>query len=141
MSIPRDISPSELILARRKAFEEGDFGFIFDSYHPDSNFRSQFPDREAYLAYGRQALASDFVILSCRILKERSGEEETLILLYLESSFRGERQALFEAAHFLKTSQGWRYHWGEKLERSGFSGPIEELGWEEFEKATGKILF
>mgnify|MGYP006926386942 CR=1 FL=1 len=45
-------TPSELIMARTEAFASGDFGFIYDSYHPESNFRRQFPDRGEYCRYG-----------------------------------------------------------------------------------------
>ena len=44
-------TPSELIMARTEAFASGDFGFIYDSYHPESNFRRQFPDRGEYCRY------------------------------------------------------------------------------------------
>ena len=51
-------SPSELIIARSEAFARGDFGFIFDTYHSESNFRRQFPDRDEYLEFGKASPVS-----------------------------------------------------------------------------------
>jgi len=53
-------SPSQFILARVDAFKRCDFGFIFDSYHRDSNFRRQFADRDEYIRYGWANLGKEF---------------------------------------------------------------------------------
>jgi SEC-C motif-containing protein len=60
-------TPSELIMARTDAFACGDFGFIYDSYHPESNFRRQFPDRGEYCRYGVESLSPDYKIIDCRV--------------------------------------------------------------------------
>ena len=69
-AVPPDISPAELVLRRRDAYAEGDFAFIYDTYHPDSNFRAQFSNRRAYISLGKKSLQRDFHIDQCRILKE-----------------------------------------------------------------------
>jgi SEC-C motif-containing protein len=136
-----DLSPSQLILARSRAFTEGDFGFIYDSYHPDANFCRQFSDRQAYLDYARSVLAADFVIQECRILREKVEGEQARVIFYLDIRFRGERIETFELALLLSTGEGWRYHSGQKLERREFAGEIGEIDWDAFEKVKEKVLF
>jgi len=135
------LSPSQLILARSRAFTEGDFGFIYDSYHPDSNFCRQFSDRQAYLDYARSVLATDFVIQECRILRERVEGDRASVIFYLDVHFRGERIETFELAQLLATEEGWRYHSGQKLERREFAGEIDDIDWDAFEKVKEKVLF
>jgi SEC-C motif-containing protein len=135
------LTPSQLILARCRAFAEGDFGFIYDSYHPDSNFLRQFPDRQDYLVYGRAALAVDFVIDECRILQERVEDQEARVIFYLDARFRGERVETFELALLLSTRKGWRYHSGQKLGREEYAGEIEAIGREAFERVGEKTVF
>jgi SEC-C motif-containing protein len=135
------LSPSQLILTRSRAFTEGDFGRVYDSYHPDSNFRRQFPDRQAYFDYARSVLAADFVIQECRILHERVEGDQARVIFYLDVRFRGERIETFELALLLSTGEGWRYHSGQKLERSEFAGKIDEIDWDDFEKVKEKVLF
>jgi SEC-C motif-containing protein len=137
----KELSPSQLILARSRAFTEGDFGFVYDSYHPDSNFCRQFPDRQAYLDYARTVLALDFVIDDCRIVKEQVAEGQARVLFYLDACFRGERVETFELALLLSTADGWRYHSGQKLTRDEYRGEIEAIDWEDFERAREKIVF
>lgn len=134
------LSPSQLILARSRAFTEGDFGFIYDSYHQDSNFRRQFPDRSEYLDYGRSALAVDFVIDECRVLQERVEETEARVIFYLDARFQGRRVETFELALLLPTSDGWLYHSGQKLGRDEYAGEIEAIGWEDFARAEKAIF-
>lgn len=137
----KHLSPSELIRARSRAFTEGDFGCVYDSYHPDSYFCRQFPDRQAYLDYARSVLASDFVIDECRILQERVEGEQARVIFYLDARFRGRRVETFELALLLPDREGWRYHSGQKLLRSEFAGKIDEIDWEDFEKVKDKVFF
>jgi SEC-C motif-containing protein len=134
------LSPSQVILARSRAFTEGDFGFIFDSYHPESNFRLQFPDRAAYLDYGRSALATDFVIDECRILHEKVDAKEARIIFYLDARFRGSRVETFELALLILTAEGWLYHSGQKLGRDEYAGDIEAIGWGDFDRPEKTIF-
>jgi SEC-C motif-containing protein len=135
------LGPGELLLARCRAFGRGDFGFIFDSYHPDSNFRRHFPDRGAYIAQGHAVLATEFAITECRLLRERVEGDEARVIFYLDCRFRGIRQESFELALLLRTDEGWRYHSAQKLERSEYSGAIAEIGWDDFERAREKVFF
>lgn len=135
------LSPSQLILARCRAFADGDFGFVYDSYHPDSNFCRQFPDRQAYLEYGRSVLAADFVIHECRILQEKVEGERARVIFYLDARLRGERVETFELSLLLPGREGWRYHSGQKLLRSEFAGKIEEIDRDDFEKVREKVIF
>ena len=135
------MSPSELILARCRAFGEGDFGFIFDSYHPESYFRAQFPSRSAYLRHGSGSLAGDFRIRECRILREQIEGDEARVLFYLDTFFRNERAESFELSFLRMTSRGWRYHSSQKLTRGEFDGEIDEIGFRDFENVKDKVFF
>jgi SEC-C motif-containing protein len=135
------LSPSQLILARCRAFSGGDFGFVYDSYHSDSNFCRQFPDRQAYVDYARTALAADFIIDECRILREKIEEVQARVIFYLDIRFRGQRIETFELALLLLTGEGWRCHSGQKLLRSEFAGEIDGIDWDDFEKAKEKVFF
>jgi SEC-C motif-containing protein len=141
VSIPEDLSPAELVLRRGQAFTVGDFAFIYDTYHPDSNFRSQFPERQAYLAMGKNSLGKDFRIDQCRVLKEEVGAEEARVLFYLDTCYRGEREETFELSLFLLTGAGWRYHSSQKMARDDFSGAVEAIDWADFEQVTDKVFF
>ncbi len=136
-----DLSPAELVLARARAFARGDFGFIYDSYHPESYFIEQFPSRQSYLLYGRQSLADDFEIVECRILKEKAAGDDAQVMFYLDTLFKGVRSESFELSLFMKTSEGWRYHSSQKLSRDDYSGAIGDLDWDDFEKVKDKVFF
>lgn len=139
--VGRDLTPGELVRARGRAFAERDFGFIFDTYHPDSNFRRQFPDRAAYIRYGRSSLAEEFQIRECRILKKNVEGDEARVLFYLDTLFRGERSEVLELSLFRQTAEGWRYYSSQKLERSEFPGEIDEIDWEDFDRGGERIFF
>ena len=135
------MSPSELILARCRAFGERDFGFIYDSYHPESYFRDQFPSRRDYLRHGASSLAVDFRIRECRILKEEIDREEARVLFYLDTLFQDQRAESFELSFFRMTGEGWRYHSCQKLTRGEFAGEIEEIDFRDFDNVQDKIYF
>jgi SEC-C motif-containing protein len=137
----KHLSPSQVLLARSRAFSEGDFGLVYDSYHPDSNFCRQFPDRQAYLDYARSVLATDFVIRECRILREKVEGNQARVIFYLDTMFLGQQAESFELALLLRTPGGWRCHSGQKLLRSEFAGKIDEIDWDDFEKAKEKVFF
>lgn len=141
VAIPSDLSPAELVKRRGEAFSAGDFAFIYDTYHPDSNFRSQFPDRQGYIEMGRNSLQHDFRIDQCRILKEEIAAEEARVLFYLVIRFRGKREETFELSRFFLTDLGWRYHSSQKLNRDEFAGAVDEIDWHDFEKVKDKVFF
>jgi len=140
-SVPADISPAELVQRRGQAFSAGDFAFIYDTYHPDSNFRAQFPDRQAYIAMGKNSLGWDFRIAQCRVLKEEVGAEDARVLFYLDTLYRGQREETFELSLFLLTDAGWRYHSSQKLGRDDFPGAVDEIDWADFEQVKDKVFF
>lgn len=136
------LEPADLIEERCRAFREGDFGFVYDSYHPDSLFLQQFPDREDYLRYGRDVLARDFQIRRWRILRQRQiAADEVRLIFYLETRFRGETAEILEMATIIHTRVGWRYQGGQKMERREFPGPVETITFADFEKMREKIFF
>jgi len=139
--IPIGLTPGQLVLARAKAFDDGDFSFIYDTYHPDSTFKEQFPDRQEYIHYGGANLTTDFRILQCRILKEESGDNTSRVLFYLDIEYQGKRVESFELSVFFRDQGEWRYHSSQKLERSEFTGPVEEIDWEDFDRVADKIYF
>ena len=139
--VPLDLTPSELVRRRGEAFSAGDFAFIYDTYHPDSNFRAQFSSRKAYIALGRDSLGRDFRIDQCRVLKEEIGADEARVLFYLATRFRGQAEETFELSRFLPTAGGWRYHSSQKLGRDEFAGAVEEIDWSDFEAVKDKVFF
>ncbi len=139
--VPEDLTPSELVKARARAFGEGDFAFIYDTYHPDSYFLRQFPQRRAYIRHGESTLSEDFEIHECRIIKDEVAGEEARVIFYLDTLFQGERAESFELSFFQMTSCGWRYHSSQKMTREDYQGGIDDLDWEDFEKVKDKVFF
>ena len=137
------LDPVGLIRARRQAFASRDFGFIYDSYHAESNFRQQFGSREEYMTLGRSSLSQDFDILDYRIIREKIDPDgqQAQVLLYMEVINCGVQSGMFEAILLLKTSHGWRYHSAQKLDRDDFPGPVDTITWRDFERVTQKIIF
>lgn len=134
-------SPAALILARCRAFREGDFGFIYDSYHPESFFRRQFSNRADYVRHGRTALGRDFQIDECRILREETGAAESRVIFYLDTRFKGTRAQSVELAFLRLEEGGWRYHSSQKLTAEEACKVIEEIDFEDFERVKEKVFF
>jgi SEC-C motif-containing protein len=134
-------SPSSLILARVEAFRHCDFGFIFDSYHPDSNFRRQFPEREEYVRYGWANLGKEFRILSCRILREAQDGGSARVIFLLEFELHGERQSYAELAWLEEVGTGWRYRCGQKLGGEEWPAAVAQLDFRHFDEAADKVLY
>lgn len=135
------LTPSQLVQARCEAFQRGDFGYIYDSYHPDSPFRSLYPQRQAYLRQGQEELLRDYQIRQCRVLREEVGEEEARVLFYLATTYQGVAAETFELSRFSRTPGGWRYHSSQKKPRREFAGSIAEIDWEDFEQLKDQIYF
>jgi len=135
------IGPTELIIARVAAFRREDFGFIYDSYHPDSFFREQFDDRAAYLAFAAEHLAGRIRIERCRILREEIGVSVARVIFYLRIAVAGDVQETFELARLYREPEGWLYHSSQKLGREEFPGAPEQLDFEHFDQVTDKIWF
>lgn len=134
-------SPAQLIEERAAAFRRCDFGFIFDSYHPDSNFRRQFVDREEYIRYGWANLGKEFRGLDCTIVREEVGEKSSRVIFAMEFEFHGERQRYAELA-WLETAGGrWLYRCGQKLTAEELTVPVGELEFRHFEDVADKVIY
>ena len=129
-------APSELIMARCRAFAAGDFGFIHDSYHAESNFRRQFPDRDEYCRYAQEALAQGYEIIDCRILDERVDGTEALVVFLMQMLVEGEAQVYAELAWLQRQGrgQGWRYHRGQKMTAEDLPDEPESLTIDDFSR-------
>ncbi|MFA5516706.1 MAG: hypothetical protein WDA20_10505 [Desulfuromonadales bacterium] len=133
--------PSGVVLARCRAFVEGDFNLIYDSYHPDSFFRRLYPNRESYLDYAREVLSGEFEIRECRILKEQTFTDEAWVLYYLDILYQGTRRESFEYCRLGLLAGEWRFLTTQKIERQDFSGAPEAIDWEDFERVEEKIIY
>jgi len=141
-SSQRGPSPADFVEARCRAFDQGDFATIFDSYHPDSAFRVHFHRKESYAAYARETLEGRFRILSWKILRTEPprGDRERVIYL-MKTLADGVVQITLEHACFRWTEQGWRYLWGEKMPVEQFEGAPEDIEFRHFEEAQGIVRY
>lgn len=134
--------PAALVERRRRAFAEGDFGFIYDSYHPESPFREHFPDRAGYLEYARSELRDKFEIRQCRVLREeRLSAEEARVLFYLDVRHGGRRYESVELSRMLFRDGAWCYHSGWKVDRRAFACALEDIEPGEVERLAEGICF
>ncbi|TLM64496.1 MAG: hypothetical protein FDZ69_11645 [Deltaproteobacteria bacterium] len=136
-----DSSPSALILARVEAFRRCDFGFIFDSCHPESNFRRQFPDRDEYVRYGWATLGREFRILACAIIREETAAGSARVIFTLEFELHGARQSYAELAWLEEAGGGWRYRCGQKLASEDFPVAADRLDFRHFDEVPEKVIY
>jgi len=134
-------TPSELILARSRAFSRGDFAFIFDSYHSDSNFRRQFAERKEYLQFARTGPGRDYQIRSCMILDEFVGAAESQVVFLLEMEFHGRAQRYVELAWLRREDDAWRYHRGQKITEDELPEDPESLRVADFAGLDPSTIF
>lgn len=136
------LEPSELVLARVKAFQRNDFSFVFHSYHADAPFLQAFPHCSDYLDYAEQALRGAFVIRECRIVRVRAVESgEVQVLFTMEVDYAGQVQRTLELACVKRTEQGWRYHSGAKRPVEDFSCAPEAVDFDEFFDSPSLVFF
>jgi len=135
------LSPAGLVKARAHAFDCGNFGLIYDSYHGDSYFRKQFPEREAYILYGMANLSQDFRIRQCRVIREEIAETEARVIFYLETEYRGACNESFELSLFYREDGEWRYHSSQKMGREDYAGAMEDLDQAAFERVKDRVYF
>lgn len=142
LGLTPELEPAEILTLRVRAFRLGDFGVIYDSYHDDSFFRAQFPDRDAYIRYAWAHLRRDFRIRTCRVLavRQHSADEHHLIFHQIVEVADGLVETL-EMARFYTTPQGWRYHSSQKIERSEFPGAPETIRFADFDRMQPKVFF
>lgn len=142
LALSSDLEPVDILALRVRAFRLGEFGLVYDSYHAESFFREQFPDRDDYIRYAWAHLRRDFRIRFCRVLASRlvSAEEFHLIFHQAVEVAQGQIETL-EMARFFATEQGWRYHSSQKMERSEFDGPVEKIRFLDFDKLHPRLFF
>jgi len=130
------ITPAELVGNRVEAFRRNDFGFIYDTYHPESNFRLQFPSRSDYIKYGQATLDKDYRINSCDILQHRQlNETRAQVLFFLSVHYQRQDLEYFELSEFHLHQGQWYYLESHRLERAEFSGSVEEITYEKMEQS------
>ena len=134
-------SPSELIVARSEAFARGDFGFIFDTYHSESNFRRQFSDRDDYLEFGKASLRADYEITRCQILQEQESADEGQVIFLMEMKVQGAVQQFVELAWLHREEKSWRYHRGQKVTQDEFPEDPHSLSFADFAKRDPSTIF
>jgi len=133
--------PSELILARVDALRRCDFGLVYDSYHPESNFRRQFPDREEYIRHGWAHLGKEFRIRSCSIIREEGDATSARVIFWLEFDLHGASQGYAELAWLEQDREGWRYRCGQKLTAGELPVPAARLDFSHFDRLAEKVIY
>jgi SEC-C motif-containing protein len=136
-----EYSPSELTIARSEAFTRGDFGFIFDTYHSESNFRRQFVERDDYLEFGKATLGQDYQISSCQVLECREGDDEAQVIFLMEMKVHGVVQRFAELTWLHKENGAWRYHRGLKISNEELPENPECLSFEDFARRDQSTVF
>lgn len=134
-----NLSPAKLVEARVAAFRSNNFGFIFDTFHPDSNFRIQFPNRDEYIKYGLSTLDSDYIIETCKILSEEVEVQRARVLFYLKVSYQGNHDEYFELSEFQPIDGSWHYVQSHKLPCSEFNDSHDKITMDHVEQ--GGICF
>ncbi len=134
-------SPSELIIARSEAFVRGDFGFIFDSYHSESNFRCQFVERDEYLEFGKASLGADYEITCCEVLQEKADDKEVQVIFLMEIKVQGVVQQFVELAWLRREKKAWRYHRGQKLTQDELTDDPRSLSFVDFAGRDPATIF
>lgn len=134
-------SPSTLIIARSEAFARGDFGFIFDSYHSESNFRRQFTERDDYLEFGKTSLGADYEIIRCQILQEQLNDGEGQVVFFMEMKVQGVAQQFVELAWLHREDNAWRYHRGQKITQEELPEDPQSLSFADFAGKDPSTIF
>ena len=134
-------TPSELIFERNQAFLKQDFGFVYDSFHSESNFRRQFVERDEYIAVGKSSLAQDFHIVDCQVLGESIVGVEAQVIFLMEMEAQGVRQRYAELAWLRVEGHEWRYHRGLKVTEEDFPEDLDELNFEYFSRLDHSTVF
>lgn len=134
-------SPSELILARSEAFSRGDFGFIYDSYHSESNFRRQFVERDQYLELGKASLSQDYQISGCQVVEYQQVDDEAQVVFLIEMKVHGAPQRFAELAWLRQENEMWRYHRGQKISNEELPEDPQSLRIADFAKLDPSTIF
>jgi SEC-C motif-containing protein len=131
----------ELLLTRIAAFRQQNFGYIYDTYHPESLFRQQFPWRDEYLEFAAEHLADRLQINSFTILREAATADQVRIIFHQQLQFDGNVQETLECARLVLDNGVWSYHSSQKLLLSEISGDPRQITFEDFDRVINKIIF
>ena len=134
-------TPSDLIFERNQAFLKKDFGYIYDSFHSESNFRRQFKQREEYLAVGTASLSQDFHIVNCQVVDEKVEGDEAQVIFLMEMEAHGVLQKYAELAWLMIENDEWRYHRGLKVTEEDLPESLDTLTFEYFSKLDHSTVF
>ena len=134
-------TPSEIIIARSEAFSRGDFGFIFDTYHSESNFRRQFVERNEYLEFGASSLGQDYQITRCQVLQFQERDDEAQVIFLMEMKVHGAVQCFAELAWLRQENAAWRYHRGLKISNEDLPESPQLLSFADFAKLDQSTIF
>jgi SEC-C motif-containing protein len=134
-------SPSELIVARCEAFSRGDFGFIFDTYHSESNFRRQFVERDEYLEFGKTSLGQDYQITTCQVLESLVNDAEAQVVFLMEMKVHGNIQRFAELAWLQQENDAWCYHRGQKITHDELPENPQSLRIADFSRCDPSTIF
>ena len=135
------MTPAELISARGQAFSRGDFGYIYDSYHSESNFRRQFATLEEYLQFGRTCLGRDYQIINCQVLAEKVDGHEAQVIYLMEIRAHGKVLHYAELAWLSRERDAWRYDRGLKMTEEELPADSQALTFSDFVKLDPATIF
>lgn len=134
-------SPADLILERNRAFVDGDFGVVFDTYHSESNFRRQFESRDEYVLLGQTSLSQDFKIVNCKILGEVVDGVQAQVVFLMEMQAQGQLQSYAELSWLELENGEWRYQRGLKMTQEELPEDPEKLTFADFAKLDHSTIF
>lgn len=134
-------TPADLILARNRAFVNGDFGLVYDSYHSESNFRRQFESRDEYIQLGQTSLSQDFKIVDCQILEELVAGSQAQVIFLMKMQAQGQLQSYAELSWMELEGGAWRYMRGLKMTQEELPENPEKLSLADFAKLDHSTIF
>ena len=134
-------SPSEIVLERFRAFLAGDFGFIYDTYHAESNFRQQYQDRDGYILHGKNILIENYQLEECRIVKEKVVGSKAQVIFLMKMTTEGRTNSYAERAWFLLENQDWHYHRGQKITLDELKVNPDALDFKDFDQLDSSTIF
>lgn len=133
--------PEELVKKRFSALVQGDFEAVYASYHPQSGFRQQFPQLEAYRDYARQELQPQLKVENWRILKKQCACRQAQVLVSCCFQFGGQTQEMVEVACLAQDQEQWRYVEGYRIPREECPADPEEMSILEVIRCSGGLAF
>jgi SEC-C motif-containing protein len=139
--VPVASTPQDVVRSRVEAFQQGDFGFIYDSYHPAAPFLEQFPDRDEYLDYALTEIASSCVIERFRVLTETGDARTARVIFQQLLKLASGYQESFELAHLEFSAGRWLYLGSDRISRGDFRGRPEDLREEDFARVGHRVFF